>query len=126
MRSVLGEIPGSEDSKPRRALAFIDKLHPETRRAAIHSHLLFALALNSGWLDIAREIWDLGLELRGFSEDERRVPPQSLVLILSIEAGDESVGLGARCLAAAAVWNATVLLEGLLELGVRPIPPSPC
>ncbi|KAL2257690.1 hypothetical protein VTK26DRAFT_9306 [Humicola hyalothermophila] len=90
---------------------------PEPRNIAIRNPLFLALALREKFLDMAEEIWALGLELCQFSEQVRVYPAPDIVA----GTGDEKVvNVGDLCLAGP-VRHAKGFLQRLLELGVRPI-----
>ncbi len=103
------------------ALNFIDKLPAEPRCAAFRNPLCLMAALRMGWLEMAQKIWAYGPELAHFSSE--KVEVDDLINPAPAPRGD-SVEVGVFCLHWAARCQAASILEGLLELGVRPIPTS--
>jgi hypothetical protein len=119
VRLVLEERQSTRESGTPAALRFIKGLPAESRCAALRHPMCLALALRQGRLEIAQEIWDLGPQLSHFSEKF-----QVGDLIYPAPAPPEEwAELGVLSLNGAAKWSAAAILEGLLQLGVRPIPP---
>ncbi len=123
IRMVLEESSGRQrtDRHVKGALNFIAMLPAEPRCAAFRNPLCLMAALRVAWLDMAQKIWGYGPELSRFSSEKVAVddwtspapaPPGALVEV------------GVLCLHWAARCQAGSVLEGLLELGVRPIPTS--
>jgi hypothetical protein len=123
IRTVLEESSGHQRTQRhvQGALNLIDMLPAEPRCAAFRNPLCLMAALRVAWLDMAQKIWGYGPELSRFSSEKVEVndwtnpapaPPRA------------SVEAGVFCLHWAAKAQAVSILEGLLELGVRPIPAS--
>lgn len=108
-----------EVSRP--ALEFIETRAPDARRAALRNPLCFTIALRKQWVDLATEIWGHGLELSGFSRTLEKVDDMHRPFPVPFHKPAE---LGVLCLDAAVRCGSHFLLNGLLELGVGPIPPS--
>jgi hypothetical protein len=119
IRLVLEESQDIQQSATAAALEFIRGLPAEPRCAALRHPLCLALAFRREWLEIAQESWDLGPQLSQFSE---KLQVDDLVYPAPAPPG-KWVESGVLCLNWAAKWNAAAILEGLLQLGVRPIPP---
>ncbi len=112
---------GTEETHPdtRTALGFVETRAPDAWRAALCDPVCFAIALAREWLDLATEIWGHGLELSGFS---RTLVASDLHGPLSLIASNQPTALGVLCLDAAVRRRSHFFLNGLLELGVGPIP----
>ncbi|KAK3905657.1 hypothetical protein C8A05DRAFT_30541 [Staphylotrichum tortipilum] len=126
IRAVLDNGHKEAGADTRAALEFIEARAPDAWRAALRDPLCFTLALMRRWVDLATEFWGHGLELSGFSQK------QDLDKLNSTWAApfhgraipfDGPAKLGALCLDAAVTCDSHFLLDGLLKLGVGPIPP---
>lgn len=120
-RLVLEETGMRDGQNTARALEFIKRLPTELRCASLRNPLCLILALQQGRLDLARDIWNLGPELSQFSEKRRT---DSLTRCIPSFEDEKYIELGVACLDAAVREGAVSILEGMLELGVRPIPGS--
>jgi hypothetical protein len=100
------------------AFEFLDSLPTKWRDIRGGSASCLTLALRRGWLDLAQDLWAMGPELGEFSEKLRvgRWTP------VAPAAFSDEIEIGQHCLYAATIWDATSILDGLLEMGVRPIP----
>ncbi|KAG7287613.1 hypothetical protein NEMBOFW57_007125 [Staphylotrichum longicolle] len=118
---LLEDNPGKTHDDTQEALNFIKGLPDEWRRAVFRDPFCLALALQHGWPDLAQESWGFGLELGQFSEKLRAA---YFIDHFWADDDDDLAELGEVCLDAAVRNEATSILEGLLELGVKAIPPQ--
>jgi hypothetical protein len=108
---------GKEDPLTQETLDFIHKMPPELLSSAYRNPLCLALALKIEWFELAKTICDPGLELCQFSEKV-----QGNHWDFTDRCDEKLVELGMLCVQEAVRANATSILEGLLELGVKTIP----
>jgi hypothetical protein len=101
------------------ALEFLDSLPTKWRDMRGGSASCLTIALRRKWLDLAQDLWAMGPELGEFSAEKLLV---GYWIPVAPAASSDEIEIGQHCLHAATIQGATSILDGLLELGVRPIP----